>query len=615
MRASIGMKITLIVISFLLITTSFFVIKTSSLLEATLTQMEEETNLAIVRAKLKEINAILLSEKERIEVLGAILLKEISNPQKGHDSPKENFSLNFEANKPLLSIEIYRVSSGRIHLLSRKLKIESLKPFNLGENYIDYLRTYSAFPFASVTQKNIEIINSSFPVGPPLFTMGVPLLQDELGNVSHIVVADISLDILQETFSEKSKRTLYLTNRKGVPLAHKDKSVALTRGKMDHYPIVERSIYDPSKVPYQIEFIDKETNEVFIGAYEKSAQFGVAVFSQIEKDRLLEPSSEVKTEAISVAGSMIAAALFLSFLFSISLTSPIEKLATLVRRVSKGNFDFKEVDRVKSNDEVGDLAKAFYQMTEGLKEKDKVKRLFSKFHGISIAEDLISKDIVVGGQNKEVTVLFGDIRDFTKFTESRTPEEVVVMVNEYFSMMVGIITRHGGVVDKFIGDAVMAVWGAVNGSPDDTKNAITAALDMRKALLTLNKIRQERGQPPIIIGIGIHCGRAIAGIIGSQERMEYTVIGNTVNITSRVEDATKTFGTDLLVSEVAYEKTKNLFVFEQPENNAKVRGKFRPLKLYKVRGIKHSDGTNEIISTSYSDYKAGPPYLVKKRIA
>ncbi len=184
----------------------------------------------------------------------------------------------------------------------------------------------------------------------------------------------------------------------------------------------------------------------------------------------------------------------------------------------------------------------------------KQKSLFSKFHGSSVAEDLISKDIGVGGQSKDVVVFFSDIRGFTAFSEKRSPEEVVEMLNEYFGVMVKIINSHGGVVDKFIGDAIMAVWGVPKSSDRDAHQAVRACLEMRKALEGLNERRIAREQPPINIGMGLHAGHAISGTIGSDERMEYTVIGNTVNTASRIEASTKAFGADLLISDTVIAK-------------------------------------------------------------
>ncbi|GIL18844.1 MAG: hypothetical protein BroJett040_25950 [Oligoflexia bacterium] len=609
MRISISSKLIFLVVSFLVATTVFFARESSNLFESVLVQREEDGNMSTVSARLKEIDAALLSTKERVEVIGTMLAKQEQEKKNKDKNENDDLTINFNKDKNLISIEVYKVTQQGIELVGSKVKEDYLKTYKLGPSYITYLRKYVPFPIRSVAQKNIEIVNSSFSERPPLFTFGIPVLQDEFGNVTHVAVADIQLSVLQKAFSENSERTLFLTDKSGTLLAHQEESRAINRMNATHLPIVEKALKETSKLPQQNQYRDPESGQVMIGAYAKS-NFGVNVFSQIEKDKILEPANEVKREAIKIAGTVISIALFLSFLFSITMTSPIEKLAELIKLVSKGNFDVSARSQVKSNDEVGDLATAFDHMTEGLKERDKVKNLFSKFHGSSIAEDLIKNDIGVGGQNKEVTVFFSDIRGFTSFSEKRTPEEVVAMLNEYFEIMVGIINRHNGVVDKFIGDAIMAVWGAPKGSPQDTHNALTACLEMRKSLNELNEKRIARGQDPIMIGMGLHCGHAISGTIGSHERMEYTVIGDTVNMTSRIEASTKAFGADLLVSDTVAQKVGDHFKMEVA-GSAEVKGKSEPLKLYKVRGAKQADGSYQDIITPYSDYAAEKADKVK----
>jgi adenylate cyclase len=601
MRIPISTKIILLVTAFLLATTAFFAVKSSKLFESVLVQREEENNLFTVTSKLKEVDATLLSAKERVEVIGTLIAKQSEKNTKASTETEDEVTLNFNKDKTMVSLEIYQVSSKGVELVARRVKQDMLAQMKLPSTYIDYVRKYAPFPIRSVAQKNIEVMNSSFAAGPPLVTIGVPILKDEFGNVSHVAVADLTLGILQKPFSDKTEHTLFLTDKAGTLLAHQDEEMALARQKMNSLPIVEKALKDTGRLPQQTQFIDPQTQKPMIGAYAKSP-FGVIAFSQIDKDKILEPAKEVQKQAIYIAGTVIAVALFFSFLFSMSLTSPIEKLAAMIEVVSKGNFDVKARTHVHSNDEVGDLATAFDHMTDGLKERDKVKSLFSKFHGSSIAEDLIKNDIGVGGRNKEVTVFFSDIRGFTAFSEKRTPEEVVDMLNEYFTIMVGIINKHGGVVDKFIGDAIMAVWGAPKADTNDTLNALTACLEMRKALVILNTARESRGHEPILIGMGLHCGRAISGTIGSQERMEYTVIGDTVNLTSRIEASTKAFGADLLVSQAVSEKIKDHFLFEL-SGTAEVKGQSEPLQLFRVRGFKLSDGTTEIVQTPYSDYE------------
>jgi adenylate cyclase len=159
------------------------------------------------------------------------------------------------------------------------------------------------------------------------------------------------------------------------------------------------------------------------------------------------------------------------------------------------------------------------------------------------------------------------------------------------------------VVDKFIGDAIMAVWGAPKSSGRDAHHALKACLEMRMGLEALNQKRIERGQPPINIGMGLHAGSAISGTIGSDERMEYTVIGNTVNTGSRIEASTKAFGADLLISDTVYEQIKDDFMIEYA-GAAEVKGRSEALKMYKVRGYKDESGNMVEVKTPYSDYEA-----------
>jgi adenylate cyclase len=207
-------------------------------------------------------------------------------------------------------------------------------------------------------------------------------------------------------------------------------------------------------------------------------------------------------------------------------------------------------------------------------------------------------------------VFFSDIRDFTKFSEGHTAEEVVNMLNEYFAIMVGIINKNHGVVDKFIGDAIMAVWGAPKTTGQDQYHAVKASIEMRIALNELNERRAARDQTPIKIGIGIHSGPAISGTIGSSERMEYTVIGDTVNVTSRIESSTKAFGTDLLLSQVTADLVKDRFVLEFA-GAAEVKGKSEALRMYKVRGYVDEAGQPVLVRTPYSDYESGAVDKVK----
>ena len=184
------------------------------------------------------------------------------------------------------------------------------------------------------------------------------------------------------------------------------------------------------------------------------------------------------------------------------------------------------------------------------------------------------------------------------------------MLNEYFGIMVRIIQQNHGIVDKFIGDAIMAVFGAPKGSARDPFNTLKACLEMRKALDELNRKRIAKGSPPIMIGMGVHTGRAISGTIGSDERMEYTVIGDALNMASRIEASTKAFGADLLVSESTARIVEGEFALDLA-GSAEVKGKTQALKLYKVIGYKSKTGEIIPVKTPYSEYEKGKVGKVK----
>lgn len=597
MRIPISTKLVVVTVIVLLFATVPIAFQTSKIFADSSMQREEYSNQAFAASRATEVENILSSIVDKSKIAASILYRSaVTNAV-----TTEEFDLNFTKDKRLISMEILKIQGTTVEMLSRRVKDEFLKSgYGLEADYIAKIRNQQKFPIRSVAQGSVEIRNASFEKGPAMFTIGLPLVKDPQGRISHVALIDVDLSVLQKPFGERSERTSFLIDRDGKLIAHQDEKKAMSQLDMNQSPLVTKAMSEQTP-RRQMRFLDPDTRQHFIGAYNKTS-FGVTIISQIPVELILEPAQEAKRQAFFITGLVLSGALFVIFLFSMSLTSPIEKLAQLIEVVSKGNFDVKATASVKSHDEVGDLAVAFDHMTDGLKERDKVKSLFSKFHGSSVAEDLINKDIGVGGQNKDVVVFFSDIRGFTAFSEKRKPEEVVAMLNEYFAVMVGIVNKHGGVVDKFIGDAIMAIWGAPKGSDQDSHNALRACLEMRRGLNELNEKRIARGENPIMIGMGLHAGSAISGTIGSDERMEYTVIGNTVNTASRIEASTKAFGADLLVTDDVLARVGDNFITEFA-GAAEVKGRTDAIKMYKIRGY-IENGERVEIRTPYSDYQA-----------
>ena len=227
---------------------------------------------------------------------------------------------------------------------------------------------------------------------------------------------------------------------------------------------------------------------------------------------------------------------------------------------------------------------------EDITREKRFKGTMVRFMSDSVVEQLMNLDeTALGGATQEVTILFSDIRDFTKLSESLGAQDMVAILNDYFSRMVDIIFERSGTLDKFIGDAIMAVFGAPIVAQHDTDNAVSAAIDMLRRLREFNASQTAEGRPRIKIGVGIDTGAVIAGTIGSPRRMDYTVIGEHVNLASRIESANKYFGTRILISE----NTKNKL--SEPRRMReidliRVSGIETPVRLFEVLDY-HTEGS------------------------
>jgi len=242
-----------------------------------------------------------------------------------------------------------------------------------------------------------------------------------------------------------------------------------------------------------------------------------------------------------------------------------------------GNYLIK-VD-VISNDEVGNLGESLNVMTEGLKEKEYIKDTFGRMVDPRVRDYLLDGKLDLGGEIREATILFADIRDFTSLSERLEPDKVVKILNRYFERMSKCVEAQSGLVDKYIGDAMMAVFGALGGQVNHARAAAGAALKMRQEREQLNAELRDEGLDEIQAGIGIHTGQVLAGNIGSSSRMEYTVIGDAVNVAARIEGLSKELSRDILISQASVERLSDEFTFEYL-GKVVVRGKEQQVKIY-----------------------------------
>ena len=262
-----------------------------------------------------------------------------------------------------------------------------------------------------------------------------------------------------------------------------------------------------------------------------------------------------------------------------SIVEPLENMLGVVDRIQ--NADYNTRIKVLGNDEIGVLGDAGNEMIKGLAEREKLRTTFGRYVTPEIRDEILSGRISLEGDRREATVLFADLRNFTPFVENNSPEEVIAGMRAYFTAMHRAIRRHKGLVLQFVGDEIEAVFGVPVHFPDHADAAIRAALEMRMALKELNSDRSAREKPPFSHGIGIHSGKVLAGNSGSEEQSAYALIGNTVNVASRIQALTKEIRWDILASQETVDELQGSFKIHK-QTPRMVKGYSRPVIVHRI---------------------------------
>ena len=280
-----------------------------------------------------------------------------------------------------------------------------------------------------------------------------------------------------------------------------------------------------------------------------------------------------------------------------SITTPLSRLVSVVKQIEKGDYDRSVA--VQSNDEIGELADSVNSMARGLAEKERVRDLLGKVVSHQIAEQLLNNPIELGGEERVATILFSDIRGFTTFCEGLPPKEVLRALNIVLSTISDIVELHQGVVDKYNGDAVMALFGVPIKGTLDTANAMSALLDITAAL--------EKMDSGLSACVGITTGVVVAGNLGSSNRMNYSVIGDTVNLSARLESLTRLYNVSNIVSEASRDDAPN-FAYRELDIVC-VAGKSQSVRIFELLGI-----TGELSSAKMSEVDAFSRALEEYRL-
>ena len=311
----------------------------------------------------------------------------------------------------------------------------------------------------------------------------------------------------------------------------------------------------------------------------------------ISQKRILENIRNAKVFIVVLTAVIIILGILLSLGLSKYFSNPISKLRESTKALGRGDFSHKVT--INRNDELGDLGLAFNKMAEDLALKEKIKYSFGQYVTPEIVDLILENpdNQWMKGSEIEATVLFVDIRGFTSLSEDKQPESIVELLNDYFTRVTDVVIKHGGHIDKFVGDEAMAVFGAPLANPKHAEAAVRAALDIQKEIVRLDLEKKMEGVS-VQVGVGINSGVMVAGNLGSQKRMEYTVIGDNVNVASRLTSLAK--GGEILISGETYRligDKSNLKV--EKKRKAPVKGRKTKINIYKVLEVKEHEKGND----------------------
>jgi adenylate cyclase len=363
----------------------------------------------------------------------------------------------------------------------------------------------------------------------------------------------------------------------GNVLAHSDAravKTAVVRPK-ELEPLKNRVLVQTYKAP-QGRIIDFAVPLVYSGVPVGALYLG---FSEEAINAAL---ASARNQALLITLLMVLAGLGGAVGLAALLSRPIFRLVQATGAIAAGNFNIALP--VASRDELGALTDSFNRMARSLREKEMIKRAFTRYVAREVVEEILKdpENLVLSGERRQVTVLFCDVRGFTPMSERLAPEEVVLLLNDFYTLMIETTFKYDGTLDKFLGDAVMAVFGAPMAHPDHSARAIRTALAMQEGITGLNERRMRDGKEAISVGIGVSAGEAVAGTVGTEDRMEYTVIGDSVNLAARLESNAKPG--QILISHRTYERVRDL-VAARPLGRIRVKGKEEEVEVYEVLGL------------------------------
>ena len=518
----------------------------------------------------KELNGEVKKSLTQMSELAALLAPSIEHNDL--DEVKDESGDFLRINRRFIQVDVCD-KSGR--LMAALGSADATEPINrVAVAFVLDGRSFTSDPYLSPVFGR-HVLYLSVPVQSP---------QGEvLGSLSTRLDVEEALNALLNSTQFGETGYAVLVDHDGLILAHPDRARAMEDLSM--YRAVQSglkgesgSLVEPNRAGQARLFFYRPVKG--LGSINPKPML---LISEMDESEALAPLHSLRFKLVLGTALIALACLAIAQLLSRYIKRPFQDLLHMVEQVQAGDLSVRA--RIHGRDEIGQLGAALNGMADGLRERDIVKEIFGRYVTTQVSDEVLKGNVNLGGESRRVTILFSDIRNFTAMAEEMEPTQVVDFLNDYFSEMVEAVFEYGGVLDKFMGDGMLAVFGSFGDAPDHPRRGVMAALRMKALLGKINGKRSIMGKPPINIGVGIHTDEVVVGNIGSYRRLEYTVIGDGVNTTSRLESLNKLFDSTILITSSTYEEVSDLFECRlMPE--AQIRGKAKVMQTYEVLSIK-----------------------------
>jgi adenylate cyclase len=581
-KFSIQFKLMVVISSVLAITTSAIISLATYFFKTDNKVRILETNLELVRVVELKVRADLNAVVDKGKQL-ALTLKQDFKFQQQREFFLQQF---FKNDSNFIYLGVFNLKDDKFVSVESLYNTAYLNKVSLEKKDINDVIERNQAEFKKSFSGISTLINASQGFQEPIICISIPPLEEDDDKTNDVIlVIMIKLEIILDAFKKSGITETFMVSGDGTVIAHHDPKLVLGGKNLIESPIV-RGMLSSQTTNGQQSF-EGEDGRRYLGSFQKlKYRFSnIGIISSIPEDKAFEAVYEIQERNIYIMIISLCISLVVIVIFAKSLSSPILSLLDETVKISKGMFKLN-IQRT-TNDEVGILTDYFITMAKGLEEREKVKSILGSMIDPVVVQEAMNDLVALKrGSEKTITAFFSDVAGFSNISEQLKSVDLASLLNEYLSAMTLILQRHNGVLDKYIGDAIVGIFGA---PVDVTNHSIKACHASLQMITKLGELREywvknnlySKEAQEMDVRIGLNAGPAKVGFMGTDNMGSFTMMGDTVNLAARLEAAGKDYGVNILISEMIKDNIQNEF-FIRELDLVRVKGKNEPVKLYEL---------------------------------